>query len=238
MTSPRLVQAIQEFTTTILNPYDLQELLHRVTGHATALAHAQGAGIMLTDGTGKLEFAAASHQHVTELELLQGRIQVGACHEAFSTGQVVLVDDLRTGYAHRWPEYTEQALNFGYHAVVSIPMIACGQTIGVLNIYRTSVGLWGPDEVVAAKILTAMGAGYILHASELRAQHALTDQLNEALQNRDAIGQAKGILMARHEVGADEAFDMLRSLSQTTHLKLRDVARKVIASSQTTEDIR
>jgi GAF domain-containing protein len=236
MTSRNLLEAIQEFTTTILNPYDLPELLHRVTGHATAVTDAQGAGMMLAED-GQLEFTAASHEHVTELERLEGRIHTGASHDAFASRQAVAIDNLRADAAHqRWPQYAERALDFGYQAVLSIPMIACGQTIGVLTIYRTSAGSWGAEVVEAAKILTAMGAGYILHASELRAQHTLTDRLSRALESRDVIGQAKGILMARHQVGADEAFDMLRSMSQSTNVKLRDLARGVIESAQTVEN--
>ena len=55
-------------------------------------------------------------------------------------------------------------------------------------------------------------------------------QLQAALESRDVIGQAKGILMARQGLSADEAFDVLRRASQRTNRKLRDVAAEVAAA--------
>jgi AmiR/NasT family two-component response regulator len=42
------------------------------------------------------------------------------------------------------------------------------------------------------------------------------------------IGQAKGVLMAQHGIGSDEAFQMLREASERANIKLRDVAAKVV----------
>jgi AmiR/NasT family two-component response regulator len=52
--------------------------------------------------------------------------------------------------------------------------------------------------------------------------------LLEALESRDVIGQAKGIMMARHGISADQAFDELRGASQRNGRKLRDVAAEVV----------
>ncbi len=56
----------------------------------------------------------------------------------------------------------------------------------------------------------------------------LADQLNRALDSRDAIGQAKGILMARRGINAEEAFDVLRRTSQDLNVRLRDLAVTLI----------
>ena len=48
-----------------------------------------------------------------------------------------------------------------------------------------------------------------------------------ALANRDIIGQAKGILMERHRITADEAFALLSERSQRANRKLKDVARQL-----------
>lgn len=113
-------------------------------------------------------------------------------------------------------------------------MHAYGETIGVLNLYRRDPGPWSEADVEAAEIVTAMGAGYVLHANHLRAQHDLADQLETAIASRDLIGQAKGLLIARHGIDAGEAFAMLRAESQTSNLKLRDVAAKLLNNAQFT----
>ncbi|MFA9445555.1 ANTAR domain-containing protein [Egicoccus sp. AB-alg6-2] len=225
MTSSHLLAAVREFTTTILNPYDLPDLLHRLTDHATMVTGAQGCGIMLAGNDG-LGFAAASDDGVVDVEVTQDRIDDGPCHAAYERDQTMAIGDLEA--EDRWPEYRQRALESGFRAVLGIPMRAWGQTIGVLDIYRRAPGPWSDTDRDAAEIMTAMGAGYILHANQMRAQHELADQLQTALTSRDIIGQAKGLLMARHRVDADEAFDMLRSTSQRGNMKLREVAAKVI----------
>lgn len=54
--------------------------------------------------------------------------------------------------------------------------------------------------------------------------------LQGAFGRRALIEQAKGILMARHSLNADRAFDMLRDHSQHNGRKLVDVAQAVVDS--------
>jgi AmiR/NasT family two-component response regulator len=52
--------------------------------------------------------------------------------------------------------------------------------------------------------------------------------LRIALQNSRDIGTALGILMNRHKITRDTAFDLLRSASQRSNRKVRDLAHEVI----------
>lgn len=218
---------ISEFSSTILNPFDLQQLLEMLTGHAVALTGSQGAGVMLAGRReGKLRFAAASDERALEMELIQDRIEAGACYEAFLHNQLMVIEDLEI--SGRWPAYEHRAEQSGVRAVLAVPMNAWGETIGVVSIYRDEPGPWSHEDVEAAQIITSMGSGYVLHANRIRAQHDLADQLQGALESRDLIGQAKGILMARGGVDAGTAFDQLRTVSQQQNVKLREVARKVV----------
>jgi GAF domain-containing protein len=107
-------------------------------------------------------------------------------------------------------------------------MNAFGQTIGVINIYRERPFDWTDDDVGAAQILASMGAGYILNANQLKAQHTLSEQLHAAVDSRDLIGQAKGIIMAQANIDGDAAFELLRDRSQAANRKLRDIAQEVV----------
>jgi GAF domain-containing protein len=225
----RLLQVLRDFTSDVVNPYDLDELLYRVTRDAVTVLDAAGAGIMLADDAGRLSFAAASEEVVMEVEQVQAHIGDGACHEAFVRREVVVVEDLRE--EERWPEYSERVTGEGLRAVLGIPMTAFGQTIGVINVYRADPSRWSDEDVDAAEILATVGAGYIVNASRMRAQHELQEQLHTAIESRDVIGQAKGVLMAREGVSADDAFQMLRSISQSSNVKLRDVAARVVESA-------
>ncbi len=224
-----LVDAVREFTAALLNPFDVSELLHRLLGHVNRTADADGSGIMLAGRDG-LRFATASDEEVVQLEQLQDELDEGACREAYASDAIIMVPDLAEHDA--WPRYRARAAELGIRAVVSVPMHAAGQVIGALNVYRRAPGEWNEGQLDAIEIMTAMGAGYVLHATEMRAQHDLAEQLQQAIETRDLIGQAKGVLMVRHDVDADAAFDMLRRLSQTHNLKLRLVAARVVQDAQ------
>ena len=56
-------------------------------------------------------------------------------------------------------------------------------------------------------------------------------QLEEALESRDVMGQATGMLMDREGLHADEAFDMLRVISERFDLEVREVAALLVAGS-------
>jgi hypothetical protein len=58
------------------------------------------------------------------------------------------------------------------------------------------------------------------------------DGLKLALASRDTIGQAKGILMERYRLSADEAFEQLRVASQTGNCKLIDLARQLTETGE------
>jgi len=73
----------------------------------------------------------------------------------------------------------------------------------------------------------AVGSIFAAHAAVALSAANQQDQMEMGMASRDVIGQAKGILMARQHIGADEAFDMLRRGSQRLNVKLRDLAAQV-----------
>jgi hypothetical protein len=55
------------------------------------------------------------------------------------------------------------------------------------------------------------------------------DGLREAMRTRALIEQAKGVLMARHRIDGDAAFERLRAESQRSNVRLAEVAAGVVA---------
>jgi AmiR/NasT family two-component response regulator len=67
--------------------------------------------------------------------------------------------------------------------------------------------------------------------------HVRSSQLQEALDSRVAIEQAKGILAERYAMSVDEAFELMRRAARSNRLKLRDLAEAVIRSRETPTEI-
>ena len=65
------------------------------------------------------------------------------------------------------------------------------------------------------------------HAAVALAGAEHEEHMRAGIRNRDVIGQAKGILMERHKLTADQAFAVLARVSQELNRKLADVAREV-----------
>jgi signal transduction protein with GAF and PtsI domain len=222
-----LTEALASFAREMATPYDPDELLHQLVIRATAILEAAGAGIMLADDDGELRYVAATDDRVVAAEQHQDRVRDGVCFEAYTTGRPLAVADLLED-ADRWPAYAEGVLNLGFRAVLGIPMRGAGSKIGVLNVYRGEPGAWSPTDVDAAEVLGIMGTGYILHGYQQRDHLSVVGQLRAAIDSRDLIGQAKGILMSELDVDAETAFQVLRERSQRSNQKLRDVARRLV----------
>ncbi|RAS64756.1 ANTAR domain-containing protein [Lentzea atacamensis] len=132
----------------------------------------------------------------------------------------------------KWPRFGPAAAGYGVGAVLSTTLLPNAELpllSGALNVYsHRPRGLEEADEDMALLLAThaslALAHTQAVGAAELRAVH-----LRNAIDSRDVIGQAKGILMSRRGMSADEAFDVLRRTSQDLNVKLVQLAATVIA---------
>jgi hypothetical protein len=100
---------------------------------------------------------------------------------------------------------------------------------GALNIYSRRPGALAPDAHEPALLLATHASLALTSTAAVTRADLVTAQLHQAIESRDVIGQAKGILMARRGISADEAFAELRRASQNLNIKLADLARIVAA---------
>ena len=85
-----------------------------------------------------------------------------------------------------------------------------------------------PPRVRLAEQAAVIVATAMAHDQTVR----LVAELQAAMTSRAVIEQAKGILMARSRLDADQAFDILRRASQRQNVKLRDIAREIVENVQ------
>jgi AmiR/NasT family two-component response regulator len=69
--------------------------------------------------------------------------------------------------------------------------------------------------------------------SDLAAATAHAEHLQRALVSNRQVGMAMGILMERHRLTQEQAFERLRDLSRRSNVKLRDVAEQIIYTGDT-----
>lgn len=220
------MHTVSEFTARLLTPYDVDTVLEDLMSRLVATLGLDGSGVALAD-EGRLRFATAVPDRMGVLEHIQVEAGRGPCTEAFETGQVVTVTDLRTE-GHRWPEYCAEATRLGVTAVAGIPMQLAGVAIGAINLYGSGPRAWQAEDLMAARVMADMATSYLINASKLRQQEQLNEQLQHALHARSIIEQAKGSIAATQGIDVEAAFERIRTHARSHNVTVREVAEAIV----------
>jgi GAF domain-containing protein len=206
----------------------LHALLQRVADLAVdQLEGCDLAGVTLVDGE-KPTTAVFTDAEAPEIDTAQYETGRGPCVDAYRTGEILQIHDTLT--ETRWPEFAAAAAEHGVRSTLSLPLHTDDSILGALNLYARTVSAFdGNDQIVS--VFVAHAATSLANSHAYWAAQTLSEQLQEALESRAVIEQAKGILIAEHACDADAAFEMLRTRSQHENRKLRDVAAGIVATA-------
>lgn len=223
---PDLTTLHQALARVVVAGRDLSEVLSEVAAIARqALPGSQATSITLIRGE-KAFTAAFDGQMAMDADELQYQRGYGPCMDAGRAGQVFRVSDMRT--EQRWPDYARHAAALGVRSSLSIPLPFQGASIGAVNNYSAEPGSFDEEDLVLGQDV----AGWVAMAvgnADLAARTAEDlAHMRAAMVSRAVIEQAKGILMERHKVTADQAFTALTHASQNSNIKLRDVADHLV----------
>lgn len=170
---------------------------------------------------------ASADSLARQLDEQQYELEQGPCLEALSSATVVDSPDLRT--ESRWNGYPARAVAHGVRAVHSSPLLVNGQAIGVINMYARHAHTFDEDANAAMAQLSGLAAATITAAMRDYERVTLTDHLRSALSSRSVIDQAMGIIIGMQHCSPNEAFDVLRTVSQNRNIPIREVAAELVA---------
>lgn len=212
-----------------------EESLEDTLGRVAYLACKSPIGADTAGVTLQREQGPATPAYYGEVARLLDEAQYGShdgpCLTAFRTGEAVRIDAIESE-STRWPEFATQAAAHGIQSSLSLPLAVRGTTVGALNLYSESLAPFTDDHLELARAFAQQAAVALANAEVFWRTHELTQNLEAALEHRDRIGQAKGILMANYKISGDDAFARLRNTSQRLNFKLRDVADHVTRTGQ------
>ncbi|MEJ2888610.1 GAF and ANTAR domain-containing protein [Actinomycetospora aeridis] len=198
-----------------------------VQGAIHTIPHVEHAGVSLVERGGQVEACSPSSDAVRDLDELQNELREGPCLDAIWQEHRTLVEDM--AQTQRWPRYARAATERGISSLMAFQLFATHGSAGALNLYASSPHAF--DEASAdVGALFASQAALALHGAK-RIQG-----LTVALDSRDVIGQAKGVLVERFGVGPEQAFSMLVESSQQTNIKLVEVATWLVGEAQKRRD--
>jgi GAF domain-containing protein len=169
--------------------------------------------------------AAYDGQMAMDADEMQYARGYGPCLDAGRAGELFLIADM--GAEDRWPDYTRQASERGVGSSLSVPLPFQGASIGALNIYSSRARAFRDADVALGEEAAAFVAIAVANAEAAARATSDAENLRRAMASRATIEQAKGILMERYKVTADQAFTLLTHASQRSNVKLRDVAEQL-----------
>jgi GAF domain-containing protein len=221
------LQTLSNFALVLPTRYDLDTALGELTENVVSVLHLCGSGVTIAND-GRLRFVTTVTMASAELERNHVLSPRCPCRDAYDTGEVVRVSDIRNE-SGRWPEFAATANRLGIAGLAAIPMRLDNEIIGALNLYSTEPRGWSDDSIAVAQVMADLATSYAVNASKLRQQERLSEQLQEALTSRVVIEQAKGITAHQCAVTVDQAYQRIRRHARNNNASLRAVAEAIVA---------
>jgi transcriptional regulator with GAF, ATPase, and Fis domain len=223
----RVLDAVVSLVDSLLDDFDVVELLTELAEHCAQLLDVASAGLLLADPRHQLHLMAATSEKTHDLELFQLQADQGPCLDCYASGQPISVSDVQTE-AGRWPRFAAAATDAGFASVHAVPMRAAGTVLGALGLFGTGVGELNDADQLLAQTLAHIACVAILQ------EHAPTPEtvlprLQTALSSRVVVEQAKGFLRQSLGVSVEEAFALLRRYARAHGDHLTEVSRRLMA---------
>ncbi|AHH98761.1 GAF and ANTAR domain-containing protein [Kutzneria viridogrisea] len=223
----QLLHAFVQMADTLVDDYDVADVLHQLVDHCVRLLDAAAAGLMLSDQRGNLQVLASSSERTRLLELFQIQNNEGPCLDCVRSGEPVLVADL-TAATRRWPMFAPLAVADGFVSVAAVPLRLRRETIGALNLFGREPGPLNDQDAQVARALADTATIGILQERAIRRGEVLTEQLQTALNSRIIIEQAKGVLAYAGDLEMEQAFETLRRYARHQGIRLSEVAHRLV----------
>ena len=222
-----IVQSLVEMADTLVDDYDVVDLLTLLTDRCVQLLGVAAAGVMLASPEGELRLVASSSEAMRVLELFELQAQEGPCLDAFRTGERVQHESLRAGTG-RWPRLSTAGVEAGFQSGFALPLRLRDVTIGALNLFRAEQAPMDERDVIVAQAFADLAAISVLQHRAATESQRINEQLSGALNSRVLIEQAKGVISERAGIDLAEAFNRMRAYARNNNLRLSDVAHAAV----------
>lgn len=223
-TNDELLEGIGAIGRELAEASGLQETLQRIVDLGEALLeHCDGVSLMLIGRGGVIDTPASSSAVAYESDMAQYSTGQGPCLDAIKEHHTIVMGDLETD--ERWPDYRARVLELGVRSMISLRLFVTDDSMGALDMYSRRPQAFDRRSQLIGQVFAAQ-ASVALKAA------LIESGLQTAVESRDVIGQAKGIVMARHRVTADIAIEVLKRLSQEHNQKLTDLAEQIARTGE------
>jgi len=214
------------FAQSLSDDQTVEAVFQTLGRYCTALLDVDGIGVLLLHD-GDLVVATTNSERGEAVERLEAELAEGPCTDAIRTSRHVLAPDLEAE-AERWPNFAPRALQAGVRGIHGLPIDGSGQQpIGALNIVTAEPRQLTEQDLRIADMLADVAVAYLVTIRANEHANVLASQLQNALDSRVVIEQAKGMIAGRHDVSLVEAFERIRRHARSHHQSIHDSARRI-----------
>src|SRR5215207_3710395 len=219
-----LAEKLAELARSMQDEKGLENTLNAIV-HAAAetVPGADEASITAVNGRREVRTIAASGELAPAVDQAQYETGQGPCLSSLYEHETVRLSDMSS--EQRWPEFAAQAAKLGTGSMLAVQLYVDGDDLGALNLHSRRTDAFSDESEQVALMFAA-------HAAVAFAGAQAQDQMQSAVDRRDLIGQAKGILIERYKISGQEAFRLLVVASESTNIKLYDVADYLVNTGE------
>ncbi|AVV46531.1 GAF and ANTAR domain-containing protein [Streptomyces sp. ID05-04B] len=206
----------------LLAQESVEATLNEIAASAVRLVEGCDAAGILAVRKGRAVTLAACGDMVHECDRLQAEYGEGPCFDLARRkdgARLYRIADMHEPQP-AWQRFAAAARTLGVGSMTGVLLYTDNDDFGALNLYGRRPGAFSKDIETAGWLLAS-------HAAVALDSARTIDQLEHAMETRHAIGEAIGILRERHKLSEEDAFNVLRRISQHHNVKLRDVAQRV-----------
>jgi GAF domain-containing protein len=220
---PAAAEVFRKLTDVVHVDADFSEMYAAIVVAAPRLVEGCDHASLMLRRNGVYETAASSDEVGARIDAMERELGEGPCIDAVREDSVYHDGDLTDGSP--WQNLTDRVLaETPVRSMAGFRIRLAGENAGALNLFSDSPGGLTERAVEQGIVLSSFISVALLAAHERRA----ASTLRSGLESNRMIGQAMGLLMGFHKVGADDAFAMLKRTSQDLNVKLSEVARQVV----------
>jgi hypothetical protein len=231
-----LAEVFVSLADTLVDDYDVVDLMGRLTATCVDYLGASAAGLMVVDLRGSVQVIASSSEQMHILEVLQVQSDEGPCRDCVRSGAVVTVPDLSQAQ-DTWPRFATVASTAGFTASQALPLRLRSEALGALNLLFAGRPVLAGTELRIAQALADVATIGVLQQRAVHRGAVVAEQLQRALNSRVVIEQAKGMLAQHLGQDMDAAFTVLRTYSRNHNLRLTDLASALASGEVSPEEV-
>jgi len=224
---PVLDEQLRALSRLLIGTEPFEATLQRIVELADRAFAGTAAGCSVTLAS-PTRTAVATNDAVRAIDVEEYALREGPCIAAMDTGEVQHIDD--AGIDERFPRFGAVLVREHLCSALGVPLVVGGAVIGALNVYGVEVHAFRDRELQVARWVADEVAVVLANTRTFHDSAERVRQLQEALDTRVIIEQAKGVLMERHRLSPGDAFARLREQSQRENRKLRLVAADVVGT--------